>query len=273
MTFHAFDVVNVSYLSYLISPTMFTWCSSNGSSIDFSKFQCQADLIWQVCSWFWDLTKYNSMKRMPNRHDQATAGCWLSSSSHISRASHAGSTCNRGSEPEKRVNSEKFTIISEPRPTPTTLGLQEPSGTSTATPRPTTTPAAPSATVADGSASTNQQLSSGAKAGIGVGASLGALLLLSLVFFLGFRFRAGLSETGSQQRIVQELDTTRASKASHSRAHSCMVPEEIVPIREHMDLYSAGMHPDFHLYQQPWRAPGIPELQTVPDVETHKYRG
>ncbi|TLD08282.1 uncharacterized protein PgNI_07860 [Pyricularia grisea] len=245
MTFHAFDVVNVSYLSYLISPTMFTWCSSNGSSIDFKDAQpARPGNGWVLVE-----------LKFPYQPGQS---CWFNLQS--------------GSEPEKRVNSEKFTIISEPRPTPTTLGLQEPSGTSTATPRPTTTPAAPSATVADGSASTNQQLSSGAKAGIGVGASLGALLLLSLVFFLGFRFRAGLSETGSQQRIVQELDTTGASKASHSRAHSCMVPEEIVPIREHMDLYGTGMHPDFHLYQQPWRAPGIPELQTVPDVETHKYR-
>ncbi|TLD14527.1 hypothetical protein PspLS_11190 [Pyricularia sp. CBS 133598] len=244
MAFHAFDVVNVSYLSYQVSPTMFTWCTFNGSSIDFKDAQpAQPGNGWVLVEL--------KFEYLPGQ------SCWFNLQS--------------GSEPDKSVNSEKFSIILQRRSSPTTLGLQEPSRTTTVTPAPTTTaPTTAGATPSD--ASEHRQLSAGAKAGIGVGVALGALLLFGLVFFLGFRFRGRRTDTSGQQQTVPELETTQADGASQPKAQSYMAPEETIPIREPAEVYGMGVGPDLYSYQQQWRGPGIPELQTEPNVETHKYR-
>ncbi|KAI6487037.1 hypothetical protein MCOR11_009058 [Pyricularia oryzae] len=101
------------------------------------------------------------------------------------------------------------------------MGLQEPSVTSTATPGPTATPSATTSATPLG-ASADRRLSDGAKAGIGIRAFPGALLLLGLVSFLGFRFRGARTKRGSHQDMVPALGPTKTDSASQSEAHSYM---------------------------------------------------
>ncbi|KAI7912435.1 hypothetical protein M9X92_010022 [Pyricularia oryzae] len=162
-----------------------------------------------------------------------------------------------GSEPEVRVKGEKFSII--PR-----------TEIATATPGPTATPSATTSATPLG-ASADRRLSDGAQAGIGIRAFLGALLLLGLVSFLGFRFRGARTKRGSHQDMVPALGPTKTDSASQSEAHSYMASEETISIRQRAEVFDVGVRPDLYLYQQ-WQAPLVPELQTEPDVETHKYR-
>ncbi|KAI7913380.1 hypothetical protein M0657_010052 [Pyricularia oryzae] len=162
-----------------------------------------------------------------------------------------------GSEPEVRVKGEKFSII--PR-----------TEIATATPGPTATPSATTSATPLG-ASADRRLSDGAQAGIGIRAFLGALLLLGLVSFLGFRFRGARTKRGSHQDMVPALGPTKTDSASQSEAHSYMASEETISIRQRAEVFDVGMRPDLYLYQQ-WQAPLVPELLTEPDVETHKYR-
>ncbi|KAL5890431.1 hypothetical protein ACKVWC_005639 [Pyricularia oryzae] len=106
---------------------------------------------------------------------------------------------------------------------------------------------------------------------MGIRAFLGALLLLGLVFFLGFRFRGARTKSGSHQDMVPALGPTKTDSASQSEAHSYMASEETISIRQRAEVFDVGVRPDLYLYQQ-WQAPLVPELQTEPDVETHKYR-
>ncbi|KAI6510634.1 hypothetical protein MCOR13_001076 [Pyricularia oryzae] len=175
-----------------------------------------------------------------------------------------------GSESEVRVKGEKFSINPEPRSRPIAIGLQEPSVTSTATPGPTATPSATTSATPLG-ASADRRLSDGAKAGIGIRAALGALLLLGLVSFLGFRFRGARTKSGSHQDMVPELGPIKTDSPSQSETCSYMASKETISIRQRAEVFDVGVRPDLYLYQQ-WQAPLVPELQKEPDVETHKYR-
>ncbi|KAI6432246.1 hypothetical protein MCOR08_000959 [Pyricularia oryzae] len=128
-------------------------------------------------------------------------------------------------------------------------GLQEPSLTSTATPGLTATPSATTSATPLG-ASADRRLSGGAKAVIGIGAALRTLLLLGLVFFLGFRFRGARTKRGSHQDMVPVLGPTKTDSPSQSETYSYMASKETISIRQRAEVFDVGVRPDLYLYQQ-----------------------
>ncbi|KAH8836395.1 hypothetical protein MCOR27_009485 [Pyricularia oryzae] len=218
-TFNTLDVVNVTWRSPFKNPKLFTFCIDN----DVVKQQKATNANDAGDGWL--LVKLDFT---------ATVSCWFN--------------LRPGDDAQGGANSPRWGLRDTPRPQLTTIGITPtpepttgaPSSTSASTlSTTTTTSASPSSTAPSGttpaggtaegasggatsdggsgggsSSSSSDGLSVGAKAGIGIGAAIGAIGLLVVAFFLGRRSsKRGPDAAASPSSQPSELHTNTPSVA------------------------------------------------------------
>ncbi|KAI1768424.1 hypothetical protein GGR53DRAFT_409545 [Hypoxylon sp. FL1150] len=264
LTFNSYDTIEVSYLSNLTSPILYTWCrvgglvkaeradypdGNNASALIQLDFEADTDL---VACWF-------NMRENEEGSASATDSESFNFNSTVAEKKTFSSDSATSSSTSSSTSTSTSTLTSTSTSTSTGTGVSTPSPAEASTSASISTPS-PSSSA---SASPSPALSTGAQAGIGVGVGFLGVLIGAAVVFLLNRRRRGKQGDGP---VVE--DKGRLSDSSHyvsSSAAPSMVTNNSFPNDPRVAYYAELPQRD-QFADDITQIPHIPQIPQVPQV-------